>query len=310
MASIQQEIWVYAPTEFVWQALRDVGRIHERLVPGFVRYCRLEGDIRVLRFGNGMRTRELILDVDPARRRVAWSAQGRPFRHHNASVQARAENGGTRLVWIADVLPNELTPHVGAMIEQALRTMKHTLERDARQSLVRVVREHTGALLSAEEEGSPITIETPWIAEVGAQVAAVVRIAVPRARIAEVMEPSIGELMSTLNAQGIAPAGPLFAHHLGTDEAGFDFELGVPVATAVSASGRVRAGALPGGRVARSVYRGGYEGLYAAWDELGDWVRAQGYRGGPNLWERYLVGPESGADPVDWRTELNLPLRD
>ena len=26
------------------------------------------------------------------------------------------------------------------------------------------------------------------------------------------------------------------------------------------------------------------------------------------LWERYLVGPESGPDAANWRTELNKPL--
>ncbi|KQZ59663.1 hypothetical protein ASD53_05510 [Lysobacter sp. Root559] len=131
MASIQQEIWVDAPAEFVWQALRDVGRIHERLVPGFVTDCRLEGDTRMVTFGNGLRVSEPILDVDPVRRRVAWAAVGDPFRHYNASVQAYTENGGTRLVWIADLLPNELTAQVAGMIDVALHTMKRTLERDA-----------------------------------------------------------------------------------------------------------------------------------------------------------------------------------
>jgi len=28
----------------------------------------------------------------------------------------------------------------------------------------------------------------------------------------------------------------------------------------------------------------------------------------PDLWERYLTGPESNPDPATWRTELNRPL--
>lgn len=131
MASIQQEIRVQAPVEFVWQALRDVGRIHERLVPGFVSDCRLEGDTRLVTFGNGLQVREPILDVDPVRRRVAWAAVGEPFRHYNASVQAYGESGGTRLVWIADLLPNELEAQVAGMINEALHTMKRTLEHAA-----------------------------------------------------------------------------------------------------------------------------------------------------------------------------------
>jgi carbon monoxide dehydrogenase subunit G len=129
MASIHREIQVAAAPERVWDALRDVGRIHQRLVRGFVTDCRLEGDARVVTFGNGMTVRERIVDVDDARRRVAWSAVGEPFSHHNASVQALAEGDGhTRLVWIADLLPDELAPQIAGMIDQGMAAMKRTLE--------------------------------------------------------------------------------------------------------------------------------------------------------------------------------------
>lgn len=71
-------------------------------------------------------------------------------------------------------------------------------------------------------------IETPQIAAAAAQAAAVIRIRIARARIARVMGPGIEELKSTLAARGIAPAGPLFAHHLNTGDEDFDFEPGVP----------------------------------------------------------------------------------
>ncbi|MBF6025389.1 SRPBCC family protein [Lysobacter niastensis] len=131
MASIRREIRVAAEPASVWDALRDVGRLHERLVQGFVTDCRLEGDVREVTFANGMTVRELIVDVDDEHRRVAWSVLGEPFRHHNASVQAFTEDGGTRLVWIADLLPNELKPQIDAMVEQAMVAMKRTLERNA-----------------------------------------------------------------------------------------------------------------------------------------------------------------------------------
>ena len=130
MASIRREIEVAANAEQVWDALRDVGRIHERLVRGFVTDCRLEGDARVVTFGNGMTVRERIVDIDDRQRRVVWSAVGAPFTHHNASVQAFAEDADrTRLVWIADLLPDALATQVGAMIDQGMAAMKRTLER-------------------------------------------------------------------------------------------------------------------------------------------------------------------------------------
>lgn len=130
MASIRREIQVAAAPAQVWDALRDIGRIHERLVPGFVTDCRLDGDSRVVTFANGMTVRERIVDVDDAQRRVVWSAVGEPFTHHNASVQAFAEGDQrTRLVWIADLLPHELEAPIGSMIDHAMAAMRQTLER-------------------------------------------------------------------------------------------------------------------------------------------------------------------------------------
>jgi carbon monoxide dehydrogenase subunit G len=130
MASIQKEILVDARPEKVWSALRDVGALHTRVVPGFVVDTRMEDGARVVTFGNGMVARELIVDVDDEARRVVWAVVGGRFTHHNASVQVFADgNGGSRLVWIADLLPNELAGDIRAMIEQAATVMKPTLER-------------------------------------------------------------------------------------------------------------------------------------------------------------------------------------
>ena len=130
MASIRQEILVDASPEHVWAAVRDVGEIHVRLVPGFVTDCRLDGDARVVTFANGLVLRELIVDVNDDDRRLVWAAVGGQFTHHNASVQVFAEGADrSRLVWIADLLPNDIEATVGGLIEQALTVMKQTLER-------------------------------------------------------------------------------------------------------------------------------------------------------------------------------------
>ncbi|MCI4568465.1 SRPBCC family protein [Lysobacter sp. CFH 32150] len=132
MASIRREIHVAATPGLVWDALRDVGRIHERLVRGFVTDCHLDGDTRVVTFGNGMTVRERIVDIDDAQRRVVWSVVGAPFTHHNASVQAFDDGTDrTRLVWIADLLPDELETQIGGMIDQGMAAMKRTLEQSA-----------------------------------------------------------------------------------------------------------------------------------------------------------------------------------
>jgi carbon monoxide dehydrogenase subunit G len=133
MASIRREVHIDARPETAWDALRDVGALHTRLVPGFVTDTRLEEGARVVTFGNGMVARELIVDVDDASRRVAWSVVGGGMTHHNASAQVFPDGTtGCRFVWIADLLPNEMAPPIAAMIEQGIAVIKDTLERTER----------------------------------------------------------------------------------------------------------------------------------------------------------------------------------
>ena len=50
MASIREEMVIDASPDAVWDALRDVGALHTRLVPGFVTDTRLEPGARVVTF--------------------------------------------------------------------------------------------------------------------------------------------------------------------------------------------------------------------------------------------------------------------
>ncbi len=130
MASIHREIVVGATPEAVWDAVRDVGAPHKRLAPGFLVDTRLEEGARVVTFGNGMVARELIVDVDDTAHRLVWSVVGGRMTHHNASLQVLADgNGGSRIVWIADLLPNEIAGVIAGMIEQGMSVMKQTLDR-------------------------------------------------------------------------------------------------------------------------------------------------------------------------------------
>jgi effector-binding domain-containing protein len=153
-------------------------------------------------------------------------------------------------------------------------------------------------------------IATPEIIQTKAEAAAVIRLTIPRSEMMKQFGPAVGELMATLARQGVAPAGPLFAHHLAMSPDVFDFELGVPVAAPVAPAGRVTPGELPAARVARTVYSGPYEGLPGAWGEFVAWMASNGHHGAEGLWEVYAVGPQVSPNPADWRTELNRPLLD
>ena len=129
MASIRKEILIDASPENVWAAVRDVGAIHTRLAPGFVVDTRLDGDARIVTFANGLVARELIVDVDDDARRLVWAVVGGPLTHHNGSLQVFADGQGcSRVVWIADLLPNELAGNIDALMQQGMSVMKETLD--------------------------------------------------------------------------------------------------------------------------------------------------------------------------------------
>jgi carbon monoxide dehydrogenase subunit G len=128
MAAIRKEIFVEVNSETVWDAIQDVGALHTRLVPGFVTNTELGDGFRIVTFNTGMILKELIVDINKTERRLVWSVVGEPFTHHNASLQVFEENGKSRAVWIADLLPNELKEPISELIEQGLKIMKNTLE--------------------------------------------------------------------------------------------------------------------------------------------------------------------------------------
>ena len=128
MASIRKEIMIDARPDDVWAAFRDLGAAHQRLAPGFVTGCRMDGDdVRIVTFANGLVVRELIVDVDDSARRLAYSARGGRATHHSASFQVLSEGERTRLVWIADVLPHEVAKPIGEMMDAGCRVMQQTL---------------------------------------------------------------------------------------------------------------------------------------------------------------------------------------
>src|SRR3989442_6205414 len=130
MASTPKEILLDARAEDVWDAVRDAGALHPRLVPGFVTDTRLEKRARIVTFGNGMVVRELIVDLDDTARRLVWSASGGRLSHHNASAQVFADGDKrSRLGWTADLLPHELAGQIRTVMEHRAAAMKKAIEK-------------------------------------------------------------------------------------------------------------------------------------------------------------------------------------
>jgi carbon monoxide dehydrogenase subunit G len=131
MASIHKDIPVNAHPDHVWAAVRDFGAVH-RLAPGFVVDTKLEDGARIVTFANGNVAREVLVDCDEARRRLVYAIVSERVTHYNASVQVLDDGKArSRLIWIVDVLPNEIAPYISGQMDLGAQAMQQALERVA-----------------------------------------------------------------------------------------------------------------------------------------------------------------------------------
>ncbi|MBI3701705.1 MAG: SRPBCC family protein [Afipia sp.] len=132
MASIVKEATIEASAASVWDAVRDFGAVHTRLAPGFVTDAKLDGTDRIVTFVGGNTVREILIDSDDVKKRLAYSIVNERFKHHNASVQIIEETPNRcRFIWTADMLPNELAPFIDSQMDLGMAAMKKNLERNA-----------------------------------------------------------------------------------------------------------------------------------------------------------------------------------
>ncbi len=127
MASIRKEFMIDAAPEIVWEAMRDIGALHTKLVPGYVTDCKLDGNARIVTFGNGLVVREVIVDIDDAARRVSWTIPDGRLAHYHASSQVFDKDGRAKVIWIADFLPHEARSQVAGMIDAGASAMQKAL---------------------------------------------------------------------------------------------------------------------------------------------------------------------------------------
>lgn len=138
---------------------------------------------------------------------------------------------------------------------------------------------------------------------------AVVRVTARPAQIGETFRGVLPEVLDSVTRQGVSVAGPPFARFFDYSPEQADFEVGVPVSAPLAPEGRVEPGELPGGRAARTVHHGPYDGLQRAHDAVGDWVLAHDHDPAGAVWEVYLTAPGQTEDPGRWETEVVWPLR-
>lgn len=133
MASIRHEITIEVAADRIWDAVRDVGALHSRLVPGFVDATEMLAGAtiptRIVTFASGAVLHERIVCCDDAARRLVWSIEDASVVHHNGALQVIVQGDAcSNVVWTADVLPDALAVPFGGFMETGLAVMKRQLE--------------------------------------------------------------------------------------------------------------------------------------------------------------------------------------
>jgi hypothetical protein len=129
MATIRSEIKTRARPTDVWSAIRDVGALHTRLVPGSVTDTKLEPGARIVTFVNGTVLREPIVTLDDAARRLVWTHEGGRAKHYNGALQVtELADGVTSVVWTADFLPDDIDGYMSQAIKAGMAAMQQSLD--------------------------------------------------------------------------------------------------------------------------------------------------------------------------------------
>ncbi len=121
---------------------------------------------------------------------------------------------------------------------------------------------------------------------------------------------ALGELASTVGAQGVAATGPpgaVIANDFFREERGA-LTIFVPSADVIRPVGRVEPQTLPAVELATIVHAGSHADIDRAYGALATYVsdRALGVEG--PIRERYLVGRLDTTDEDAWRTEIAWPI--
>lgn len=149
----------------------------------------------------------------------------------------------------------------------------------------------------------------PELVDLAPTTTAVVRGRIPMDELTGFYDRAFGEVMSAIQAQGLAVAGAPFGLYHGAPSTHADLEAGFPTDRPVESVGEVVAGSLPGGRVARVMHIGPYDAMVATYERLQSWMVDQGVTPGNDMWECYLTDPSAEPDPGKWQTEIYWTLQ-
>ncbi len=126
MATVHRTLELRSGPDEVWAKLAEVGAVNE-ILP-FLGEVTVEGDRRVCSLGDE-ELEELIVSIEPSRRRLVYAIVGGPFgfTQHSASMEVIAKGDGSVLDWNHDFKPDDREPALAEAIDGAVEALHQTI---------------------------------------------------------------------------------------------------------------------------------------------------------------------------------------
>jgi len=138
-----------------------------------------------------------------------------------------------------------------------------------------------------------------------------VREVVKMSELTEFFSRAFAASAKELAAQGNHPVGPPVAIYSGMPSDTIAVTAGFPAVRpatpAEKGSGLVLA-ELQGGPVVTAIHIGSYDQLGESYGKIATWMAEHQLKPAAEMWEEYLVGPDSVTDPTLWQTRIVFPI--
>ncbi len=126
MATVHRTLELSSAPDEAWAKIADVGAVNQ-ILP-FLGEVTVQGDRRTCSLGEATLD-ELIVSIDPDRRRLVYAIVGGPFEftHHSASMQITPRGNGCVLDWNHDFKPDDREPMLLEALEPAVAALRETI---------------------------------------------------------------------------------------------------------------------------------------------------------------------------------------
>jgi effector-binding domain-containing protein len=149
----------------------------------------------------------------------------------------------------------------------------------------------------------------PRLVDLASQPVVAVRGAVPPEQLPAFFAGAFEAAARAAEGDGVPVTGPPFARYPEPPGDVVVVEAGFPVAAPVRPHADAYPTELRAGRAVEAVHVGAYDELERTYSTLTSWIEDQGLHAAADMWEWYLVGPETATDPSTWRTKVVVPLQ-